>query len=793
MTDQVYRLFSWMVIRVAGVPVETMERTATPLSAASARDAVALKARLEELGRALLALPEIKLVKKLTRAIARSRPLPPDVPCDVELAASYTTCHDDYLRAIAATGSQLEGELQQAREALAELRPLLQRYLLFGSELVQASFGDLEQDAVTNVRNRDAKHRDGKQILYLERMCAKNDTFSEFGPLSWVNNPGGPEFVLSPEPGIKARDTYLEVWAVRGLTEVIGADPEARPQLLPRREPTIRFEADRAVRVETGEEIELGHEELAVLSRCDGKTPAHVIGSLDRLAELATRGLVIWTAEAPALDRRRMEFFASEVAAWQDGPAKERWLPVVQSLVELVRRFGATDDYGERRTIMQRVYAELAALEIKSKTGTRELYVASNAIGESCSRACTIVIPDAMVNQLTHDAAPWFDLWRDTYAFTASRVATRLRELHASAPRRNGRTEWLRFVRHAGDHGLDLLADAIPRLAHDAFEEVEQVFTNSLGARADAAELELTREDCACVRRAFSFPKFDALTWPSADLQIAAKSVDSVRRGDYRWVIGELHASDTVLSFVPSLADRAPLRAELQAASGGVPIGDWGRLRYDRTNHTTFHWFEIFRDQWTFVSPHRGRPEWPTVSPADLEVHVDEDTGDVRLRVIDTGRVVCSLARGDGIPWGVHPFFFSRAPGLPRLQLGKVVVQRRLWFIDASELTGGPFTGTSPALMIAVAQLRASKGLPRCVFIRPSQHALRRGTLKRDKNIKPIFVDFDSYLSVEQFNRWLIKHGELEMTEMMPGLDEQVWMDTDGRHTFELRTLILPA
>jgi hypothetical protein len=122
-----------------------------------------------------------------------------------------------------------------------------------------------------------------------------------------------------------------------------------------------------------------------------------------------------------------------------------------------------------------------------------------------------------------------------------------------------------------------------------------------------------------------------------------------------------------------------------------------------------------------------------------------------------------------------------------------VVVQRRSWTVTIEELGAGDFTGISRDLVVAVERLRAARELPRHVYIRPTEQALRRsGVEGRDKDTKPVFIDLESYLFLEILHRWLTKAGELEVTEMLPTPDQLLWHEADGRRTFELRTLILP-
>jgi hypothetical protein len=123
-----------------------------------------------------------------------------------------------------------------------------------------------------------------------------------------------------------------------------------------------------------------------------------------------------------------------------------------------------------------------------------------------------------------------------------------------------------------------------------------------------------------------------------------------------------------------------------------------------------------------------------------------------------------------------------------------VIVQRRAWKVTANDLAPGKYTGVSSNLVLAIEKLRAERNLPRFVYIRPTEQALRRsGAEGRDKDTKPVFIDLESYLFLEIFYRWLTKAGELEVTEMLPAPDQLLWQEPDGRHTFELRTLIVPS
>ena len=242
-----------------------------------------------------------------------------------------------------------------------------------------------------------------------------------------------------------------------------------------------------------------------------------------------------------------------------------------------------------------------------------------------------------------------------------------------------------------------------------------------------------------------------------------------------------------------SCPDKKALGRELARTTCSRPNFHFGFFAADFSSHTTVRLFDAMPQLSNFVAPQRANPKWKTISPADAEVYVDQKSGDVAVRKIDTQEHLGSFARAWVIPLGFHPFQFGLTPHTPRLRCGKVIVQRQSWTVKADDLIPGDYTGVSSHLVLAVEKLRAEKNLPRFVYIRPTEQALRRsGAEGRDKDTKPVFVDLESYLFLEIFHRWLMKAGEIEVTEMLPDSEHLFWKESDGRRSFELRTLIDP-
>lgn len=791
---------------MAGVPFDVLEKLATAESAALARDLMVrqdtfAKSKSEVEG--LLRHRGHGLSEELFRAwrkAIRSGTMPPAADQPSQAFAHCWEVASGLAAAEARLEESLQRELALARTALLEAAgTVLPPYLVFTA-------GDLRERLARQTsgaagclppRNKQARAHERHLLLYLQRVCAKNDSLSAFGPEGWGTIAGEPRALrLEPQPGIAARETFLERWTAQGAAAALNADPDIRPELAPRLNPCGQLEGDQFVFTGTGEKIALDPEAVVLLSRCDGGTPAHGLDpSLTQLEQFAAQEIIRWEVEVPALEPHPFDVLVTDVQSWRDSPVRRRWLEQLQPISALPGKFAAAEEMAARIQIIDEADNRLRELGAVPKAGSRFLYSAANPIGEECFRECGFSIGENLINEVTRDAEPWIDLWRDCYAFIASRVAAGLRGLLEKAPLQNGALPLPAFLRHCEHLRMPLTGPAMVGLAHLAFQEVKAAFRERVRQRPDAEEWQLTTDDCHFIRRDFQYPTFDEYTYPSADMQISARSVEAVARGEYEWVLAELHPPVAMLhhGFYWACPDKEALGRALASTTKGQPTFHYGFFATDFTATTTVRVFDALPDLTNFVAPQRGNPRWRIIPPAEIEVFADELSGDVGLRTRSSREYLGSFARAWVIPLGFHPFLFGRTPHMPRLRCGKVIVQRRSWTVSLEELPAGDYTGVSRNLVVAIERLRAAKGWPRCVYIRPSEQALRRsGVEGRDKDTKPVFVDLESYLFLEIFHGWLTKSGELEVTEMLPDPEHLLWQEKDGRRTFELRTQIVP-
>ena len=791
---------------MAGVPFEPMGGLETSATTAAAREFLVrqvgfAQARMEV--EQILRKRDHGLSEVLFRAwrkAIRTGVMPPVCDPPSRAFADYGRYALRLAPAEAKLDQALRQELDPARQVLlGAAQALLPRYLVFVAEGLRARLSKQVSHGSGPLPSRRKEERAHERhlLLYLQRVCAKNDSLSEFGPEGWGTiEANRRDLKLAPEPGVARRETFLERWTAHGVAAALNADPDVRLELCPRLHPEGRIDGNQFVFAATGETATLDPKTKELLLRCDGATPAHSLGNIEMLERLAAQDMILWKVEVPALDPHAFDVLIADVSCWRENPVRARWLDALQPIAALPAAFAQAEETSRRGEIMDEARRRLQELGAARETADRFLYSAANPIGEECFRESHFSIGEDLINEVTTDAEPWIDLWRDNYAFVASRVAAGLRTLFERAPLQNGALPLPAFLRHCVTLKMPLTGPALVGLAHMAFQEVKAAFRERMRSRPEAEEWELTADDCHFIRHNFEYEKFDEFTYPSADLQLEARSIEAVERGEYRWILAELHPPVALLhhGFYWSCPDKAALGHALDQTTRGCPSFHFGFFAADFTATTAVRMLDAMPGRTSFVSAQRGDPRWRTIPPAEIEVYIDNRNGDVCLRTRRGRECLGSFARAWVIPLGFHPFHFGRAPHMPRLRCGRVVVQRRSWAVTLEELGQGDYTGISRDLVLSVERLRAEKGWPRYVYIRPSEQALRRsGAEGRDKDTKPVFIDLESYLFLEIFHRWLTKAGELEVSEMLPGPDDLLWREGDGRRSFELRTQIVPG
>lgn len=779
-------------VRSSGVAFDVLESLGTPAVSEAARRVNTLAAAVEtEAARALgqMAHPGARALR--AKLYKRAR-----VSADHVIANPWLAPYADALAAHHAAVTALEEMIARDYAALNEVLAREAARVLPDYVLLEAANLDDEVQRVVALEGADqgtqARRRRRMLAMYLQRLCAKNDTFSRFGPVSWGAIVPGDGVVVRPRSEIAGRRVELELWVVARLIELVNADPDVRQELAPRLHPHARLEPGVVVRLDEERTIELSPAAHAIASRCDGRTPAHALGDLAVLARLADLGVIIWRLEIYARDAEPLASLLADIGSWRTEATRERWQARFAPLPPIVARFAADPSAASRREILAELRAVLEQLGIAERDRTRTLYAATNPINENCLVEGVFTIGAEASERLIDDAWPWFELWRDSIALGVDRVYRRMHELVRVAPRRNGSLTYSSLARAARSQEVDIERDMLQHtIARATWDEIKRELSALVATRPDAPEWELTADECLFLRRRHDLPPAGELALPSLDLLVAAASPADAEAGRMQWVIGEAHIALVQLqhSMYWCCPDKPALHAAIRAGieHGRVAARDAGNGAPVHVSPEAM----IDALEVAYVGSARPKPSWKVVRPADAEVVVDEARRDIRLRS-PAGEDLGSLVRVPPIGMGMHPFFpFEHAPHAPRLRLGNVVVQRRAWDLDSTALDDTRPPGVSAAFLTALERVRAARGIPRWVYARPRHGALGGSYASRDKDNKPICLDLESLVSLDILERRLRKYTGMIVTEMLPTPEQLVWQTSEGRFMFELRTNLI--
>ena len=254
-------------------------------------------------------------------------------------------------------------------------------------------------------------------------------------------------------------------------------------------------------------------------------------------------------------------------------------------------------------------------------------------------------------------------------------------------------------------------------------------------------------------------------------------SIAHVARGNYEWILGELHPPPALLHHCMywNCPDKVALSQAL-ASTVSQPEFHFGLFAADFTSHTTVRIlmsprFDLLRRSGVenlngkkFRPP---KPKYMRMKKAAMSVFENADHTSISVRSPVTGSFLSAFIR----------FIWTRAAHAA-FALRQSDCATRRWTVNRMNSEAETSPGISRDLVLAIERLRAARGLPRFVYIRPTEQALRRsGAEGRDKDTKPVFIDLESYLFLEIFHRWLTKAGEIEVTEMLPDPDHLLWKE----------------
>ncbi|HET9899269.1 MAG TPA: amino acid adenylation domain-containing protein [Streptosporangiaceae bacterium] len=665
-----------------------------------------------------------------------------------------------------------------------------------------ASFARWEPRAGS--RSSMVRQREELIAHYWQRFCVKNDTIGFFGPVGWgVWDDTVEGVAVDPGTGLIARsEVYFASWAIDALARCIGADPELRPWLAPRRVPYLRLgHGEVGIPARPAQPAALA--ELRLLEICDGTRPLAALASelsvrMGRdLTEEAVVGLldgmlakrwISWRLETPSGPHpdRQLRAVLERVG---DSAVRERALAklaVLEGGRERVRAvLGDAQGLVAALTALENDFAALTATTAKRDKGARTAPCRSPLYSD-CRRSATARLGTKLVDELVPlefclASARWMT---GRYADV---VGARIREAYERLRARHGTVDLgsLWFATLPAPHA-ESIADATR-----VRDELRQRWAAIINAPPGARRVDLRSADIADrVWQAFAEPGggWWLSRYASPDLLIVADDADALARGDYQLLIGELHCAMNTISASLFMMQHPDIKELLDETTSDFP---GPRIVPMLPHELPKRWSvrsqpALIRDEDYYVAlvdhtidPHRPR----TVMSADVAVQ-DRDG---RLVVVLPGGTEFDLldVYCHALTNRVIDQFTIRpdADHSPRITVDRVILARETWRFTAGDADAQFAAEKNEARrFVRTGWWRRAHDLPRFAFVvSPAEP-------------RPFYVDFESPVYVNIFTkavRRLARKGtgeQLVISEMLP-TPEQTWLTDDRgqRYTSELR------
>jgi hypothetical protein len=810
-----WTILETLAVRVTGFPLELLERLRFRRAAGLVGEIVAVEAARDRLRRTLLAesfpaavarvagaSADRALLGRLSgwrRAIGGGRlvRLVPPAPAELaDLAAMldrWNELLDRHTALLATARLAWQEELDAGRAALREIAasPRVQEAILLSSPAMHTALERYLGGAAGARRSSELRRFDRRLAFYLQRLCAKNETNSFFGPINYgrIDPTQATNLRLrrSAEP-LRRRAVFPTHWLAERLAAALAADPALRRFQTPRRHPASRAgPGSSLIFPTTGRSLALDPTLTRLYELADGRrTVDELAGRLaedwpvtwSRVEQLGRAGALVAALVVPGSLADPLAYLEEWLTALPaDLAARAHWLAVLRQLREPIAAFAAAD-LPTRVRLLAEIEARVGALggDAAVRRGAGSMYADRGPLFEECLgdlEECSL--GGELAAAIEHRLQPILRLWEAHGRLRAERDQRLARTLwQRLSPPGDQRYPFLAYLRalqadpprYAGES--DRLADFVGRVGALVQARSDGRVATLRGEELPIPPLRRDPDACAC---------------GSFDLMVAAPSAAALQAGEFELVLGEGHPQPLLWVFPTAyfLGDaRVALGEALRVALARQPgFGAAAQLAHARKN-------KIF----PYALPGATielRPQCAVdgAIPA-AAVEVRDVGGELRLAAGDRRlRLYAPLTRRAETLDPLAPFAFAPLLPLsidlgehtPRVVIDGVVYQRERWRVPGGSLVDGD--GRDFDLFLAVWRWKERLALPREVFVRAPQEP------------KPVYVDFEDHFLVELLEQLARQSSALTIVEMLPS-GQQLWLCApDGRHCSEFRAVVV--
>ncbi len=818
-----WALWRWIGLRGAGFPAGEVLKLGAPECADAADVVLDAEARFEDVRmEALDAIRDVVLettgdernaLEKALRRLQKSKV--PNTPITSEPIASLI----DSLRAAAENVESAKQDFKlaydqavikvsQAIREVAEAGRFQEAVIWQNRHAFHTGLASILRRSAEDTA-RGSKQRQHEELIasYLQRYSLKNDTIGFFGPVGWAQFTTSGEAMIANAGAelLAERRVYFETWGMDALGASLAANDEMWPWILPRRMPYVRIE-DGTLFMPAKKPVSLSVSEAAILQACDGKhTPRQIANevlahSLDGISseaqvfevlrQMEANDLITWKLEAhisayPEQSLKRQFEYIGDPDLRAEAEGKLAQLEAARTRV--TQSAGNATQLDAALSNLEETFTNLTGAAASRANGLT--YAGRTLVYEDCRRDADVRVGPAAVDALGEplslllESARWFThLVADTYRKAFD-------EHYEILVRKSGGAEiefatfWASVRRLILERDESLVNDLVPLF--------QERWANVLNVPYDEKRVEYRSEDLrAKVLETFQAPShsYSFARYHNPDVMIAASGPDAICRGDFLFVLGEMHIGANTLG-VSLFMEQHPAVEELYQA-----------VEFDMPESRIV---PIIPKYWPHVTP---RLSYMLVSSRDYRLEMAPGPFDVpESSLIPSGQLIVTRSAGgelvlrtrDGkLSFDIVEAFSTALSGeianhfkplppaehMPRVSVDRLVVCRETWRFPASDIWFA-FEKEASDRFAEARRWAGANDLPRFVFV------------KAKVEIKPFYVDLGSPIYVEMLGKVIrrcVDQGMGEesvvVSEMLPGPGESWLPDADGeRYSSELR------
>jgi hypothetical protein len=651
---------------------------------------------------------------------------------------------------------------------------------------------------------------------YLQRLCAKNDTSSFFGPITWGRIDRQQHLPLqistTPGPWLAQRKTFFEHWVLLSISRALCASEPLAPFIPMELSPGCHLQGDTLFypinknKPISGPALALlrslqqawpeGQSQQSLLSALSrqGYSPKDCVGLINFFLE---QGVVQYRLQVPpgqtSYPQPPLQQLYSQLASLDTSTVeRQSWLAMLDQL-ETQRQLFATGDLQIRQQALDNLTHILSSHGIDLTRSQGKMYVGRFPIYEDCGRNLQVNLGYLLADDLQQTMEPVIAL----HHWLTSAVAARLHGYYLDYWKtlsQGGKTvDFLQFY-----HGLQQ-----QKLEQQVVEEVRQILGKSwenlrerhINSNEKCNEIMLQPQELQQLLddlleqepRGKHFPSL-TLRVHSPDFMIAAQDVEAIAQGNYIWVIGEVHPAVHTLS-QPVAQPFCPYNKAISHEVNELLKPATARLADTPETYQRSHidWLEVDSLYQVILPGCVGRVPPERCLPAGRGVvELSDDEGMEEILYYRDKQTGFRQDLITVIPTELHRICFTLAADLlgygmsARVTCGRLILKRRSWDILPKERPTPGQPGENLCSYLDWRQWARQLGMPRHVFVKLSNEP------------KPIYVDFANPLSLDLLDNLCKSPQAMRFSEMRPSPKELWLRDSRGRYCSEFRTSFTP-